>query len=111
MKVIMLFLALLTAGCSANGPNVPSTSMIGKQQAIEIAKAEVARRNLPLPEGTRITFRKGFAFDEVNPRRPIYGVSFFWPDLRCRVVMYNVDISPSTVEVEGFTDTRTVIPA
>jgi len=112
MKLITLFLTVLIAACSANGPQVPSASiMIGKQRAILIAKRELIRRNLRLPKGARIVVSGGFAFDEVNPRRPIYVVSFFWPDPHRRIAMYNIDINSSTGGVEGFTDTRTVIPA
>jgi hypothetical protein len=112
MRLVILLIAAIMTACVGIAPDrTASQAVIGKRQAIEIAKREIDRRKLRLPEKFTVTAMEGFAFDEINPRRTIYVVTFFSADTEKRKEIYQVNINSRNGEVEEFSDTQAAIPA
>ena len=83
-----------------------------EEQAITIAKAELARRNVSLPPNHTVSAGKSTAFVEgSSPDRPVYVVSFATPARPRPIALYDVSIHRETKVVENVTDFVHAIPA
>ena len=110
MKFFGLVLSILLVACSTydnrfSSRDIPS----GKQEeVINIAKAEIARRHVRLPEGIRISVIRDEIILEFMPEIPIYAVSFYAPDQRRSVPLYRVFVRRDTRQVYSFIDTHII---
>lgn len=110
MKLVLFALVALTASCSTYSKQSHQTG-IRDQEAINSAKAEIARRKLTLPDGSIAKVSEGTVIVEVDAEVPIYVVAFYAPGHRRSNPLYQVSINRRTGTIEDFTDSRTLIPA
>jgi hypothetical protein len=56
--------------------------MTRKEEAVDGARREIARRDITLPPAATVKLKEGTVNVEVGPDIPMYIVSFYVPDLR-----------------------------
>jgi hypothetical protein len=110
MKFLGLVLSILLVACSTYDNGLSSRGIpSGKQEeAINIARAEIARRHIRLPPGTRTSVIKDEIILEFMLEIPIYAVSFYAPDPRRSIPLYEVFVRRDTGKVYDFIDTHII---
>ena len=76
---------------------------------IKIARAEIGRRQLPLPKRYEIVIEKGFSHTEIRPRTHIFGVSFRFKYRHAIETVYIVWFDEHGA-LDDVTDYRSVLP-
>ena len=110
MKFWIFALATLVVSCSAyNSEPSSGGGAIGRGEAIKIARAEIARRQIKLPTGSMIRVVEDEIILEFRPEVPVYAVSFYAPDRRRSIPLYSVFIHRRTGKIYSFTDTHIII--
>ena len=101
VKLGVLVMLLACSGCA-----------LTKEQAISIARTEIARRKLSLPPDHTVSAEKSTAFVEGSaPDRPVYVVTFAAPGRGGPTELYDVSIHRQTKAVENVTDFVSAVPA
>ncbi len=79
---------------------------ISKQDAIQIAKREISRCNIRLPEQYRVDATRGTIVAESGPDIPVYIVSFNIPKGGKQIPFYDVEVDPCNGKVRKIGDFR-----
>ena len=109
MKFWIFALATFVVSCSAyNSEPSSGGGAIGRDEAINTARAEIARRHIRLPLGIRTSVIKDEIILEFMPEIPIYAVSFYAPDPRRSIPLYRVFVRRDTGKVYDFIDTHII---
>ena len=85
-------------------------SNLKRKDAVEAAKRELVRRNLPLPKDYVVKVSDSFAFIEFEPTRRIYIVSFAFKYRGKPGVVYEVNVDKRSGKVDDVTNLRTGVP-
>jgi hypothetical protein len=111
-KLLLFGLSALVVACSTYREQQASvaTAITRKDEAIQIARREMARRAITLPPGITMKVEQGTVMVEVGPDIPIYVVSFYASDQRKSRPLYVVSVDRRNGRIESFTDTKTLIP-
>jgi hypothetical protein len=88
---------------------VDPRTFITAQAAIKIAKKELSKRGLSLPNDWGIDVGHGATPGEVTPERPLFVVSFYPPEKDKRSAIYQVTVEKRAGKVESFSDYRMTI--
>jgi hypothetical protein len=108
-KRLAIILCLIGVLCVSSSKNAEGGEL-KREEAVKIAKQEVARRRLSLPKNYIANISDSLAFIEFQPTREIYIVSFTFAYHGKARVAYEVNIDKRSGKVDDLTDLRTAIP-
>jgi hypothetical protein len=97
MRLLAIAFTAPTSGCCAS---------ITKEDAIQIAKREISRRNIGLPEQYTVDAARGTIVTESGPDIPVYDVSFEIPRGSKQTPFCDVELDPCNGTVRRVGDFR-----
>jgi hypothetical protein len=105
---LVVFSMLALAACAVS-PSAPS-HLSERERAIQLAKSEIAKRNIKLPFDCDISVVDGVATFVIGKPEPKYLVLFKFKNHGRRDLVYKVVINKRSGRVEDFLDYRDTIP-
>jgi hypothetical protein len=99
--VLLACLCLVSASCAG----------ITRDQAIAIARREVARQHRVLPPKCSVDVGEGVFQSEIAATEPLWEVTFYTRDHGRRRELYTVLIDRRAVAVHTFSDPRDTVPS
>lgn len=105
-KIVIFFHCLALFGCVSQS----ISPIVSKAEAIQIAKAEIQRRQLRIPHDCEITIVDGIRNAEVQGLQEEYFVRFAFTRGGKRDVVYQVEVNKRSRRVDGLLDYRDTVP-
>jgi hypothetical protein len=110
LPVGLFFLTLLCSCAFENATLHSPTGVLTRAEAKRIAEGELRRRNIVLPDRSKVRITTSEVTEEFVPPRSAYLVSFSVPSAEGTTVRYKISINEITGAVEDFTDMNDAVP-